>query len=128
VIPWGSNAILADVNVGVLYLFAITSLAFHRSSWPVGLQQQYSMYGGMRAVAQLLAFEVPLTLSAWACDPHRQPQLQHVVGAQTTCGSVPADPRRRGVLVAGMGRTRSIPLTSRAESELVTGYFTSTRG
>jgi NADH-quinone oxidoreductase subunit H len=65
VIPFGSNAVLADVNVGVLFLFAITSLVFpavFMAGW--SSNNKYSMMGGMRAIAQLLAFEVPLVMSA----------------------------------------------------------------
>ena len=66
VIPFSHGGTLADVNVGVLYLFAITSLAFPSVLFLAGWasNNKYAMIGGMRAVAQLLAFEVPLTMSA----------------------------------------------------------------
>jgi NADH-quinone oxidoreductase subunit H len=132
VIPWGSNAILADVNVGVLYLFAITSLAFpslFMAGW--ASNNKYSMYGGMRAVAQLLAFEVPLTLSALGVVILTGSlSLQHVVGAQTHLWFL--FPQLLGAavfLVAGMAENAIHPFDlTEAESELVTGYFTEYSG
>ena len=65
VIPMGSGIHLADPEVGLVYVFAVASLA------SVGLvmagyasNNKYSLLGGMRAVAQNLAYEIPLVLIA----------------------------------------------------------------
>ena len=65
VIPMGSGIHLADPEVGLVYVFAVASVA------SVGLvmagyasNNKYSMLGGLRAVAQNLAYEIPLVLIA----------------------------------------------------------------
>ena len=65
VIPMGSGIHLADPEVGLVYVFAIASVA------SLGLvmagyasNNKYSMLGGLRAVAQNLAYEIPLVLIA----------------------------------------------------------------
>jgi len=132
VIPWSSHGSLADVNVGVLYLFAITSLAFpslFMAGW--ASNNKYSMYGGMRAVAQLLAFEVPLTMSVLG--------VVILSGTLSTQGVVLAQhnlwfifPQVLGAivfLIAGMAENAIHPFDlTEAESELVTGYFTEYSG
>jgi NADH-quinone oxidoreductase subunit H len=65
VIPMGSGIHLADPEVGLVYVFAIASIA------SLGLvmagyasNNKFSMLGGLRAVAQNLAYEIPLILIA----------------------------------------------------------------
>ena len=65
VIPMGSGIHLADPEVGLVYVFAIASIA------SLGLvmagyasNNKFSMLGGLRAVAQNLAYEIPLVLIA----------------------------------------------------------------
>ena len=65
VIPMGSGIHLADPEVGLVYVFAIASIA------SLGLvmagyasNNKYSLLGGLRAVAQNLAYEIPLILIA----------------------------------------------------------------
>jgi NADH-quinone oxidoreductase subunit H len=65
VIPMGSGIQLADPEAGLAYVFAVASIA------SVGLvmagyasNNKYSMLGGLRAVAQNLAYEIPLVITA----------------------------------------------------------------
>jgi NADH-quinone oxidoreductase subunit H len=65
VIPMGSGIQLADPEVGLAYVFAVASIA------SVGLvmagyssNNKYSLLGGLRAVAQNLAYEIPLIITA----------------------------------------------------------------
>ena len=65
VIPMGNGIQLADPEVGLAYVFAVASIA------SVGLvmagyasNNKYSMLGGLRAVAQNLAYEIPLIITA----------------------------------------------------------------
>src|SRR6056297_1127303 len=64
VIPFGNNLHLADPEVGLAYVYATASMA------SVGLvmagyasNNKYSFLGGLRAVAQNLAYEIPLILT-----------------------------------------------------------------
>ena len=64
VIPWGTGTFLADLNVGILFIIAITSLstfAIVMAGW--GSQNRYAMFGAMRAVALLISYEIPMALS-----------------------------------------------------------------
>ncbi|KAG8488853.1 hypothetical protein CXB51_016763 [Gossypium anomalum] len=63
IIPFSSRLILADLNISIFLWIAISSIA------PVGLlmlgygsNNKYSFLGGLRAAAQLISYEIPLTL------------------------------------------------------------------
>ncbi|RHN51272.1 putative NADH dehydrogenase (quinone) [Medicago truncatula] len=63
VIPFGYNFVLSDFNIGVFLWIAISSIA------PIGLlmsgygsNNKYSFLGGLRAAAQSISYEIPLTL------------------------------------------------------------------
>lgn len=64
VIPFGKGIVGTDVNIGVLYVISISSLtviAVLMAGW--GGCNKYGVLGGIRAVAQMFSFEVPLALS-----------------------------------------------------------------
>ncbi len=73
VIPWGSSVImfgreiplyLADVNVGVLYLTAVSSIAVYGivlAGW--SSNNKYALMGGLRSSAQMVSYEIALGLS-----------------------------------------------------------------
>jgi NADH-quinone oxidoreductase subunit H len=64
VIPMGEGLIVADLNVGILYIIAITTLtviSLLMAGW--GSNNKYALLGGMRSAAQVVSYEVPLALS-----------------------------------------------------------------
>ncbi len=64
VIPLGPGAILADLNVGVLYFVAVGSVSavgIYMAGW--GSNNKYALIAAMRTVAQIVSYELPLVLS-----------------------------------------------------------------
>ena len=64
VVPFGKNTFIADLNIGILFIVAVTSLntiGIFMSGLASG--NKYAMYGAMRGVAQLISYEVPMVLS-----------------------------------------------------------------
>ena len=67
VLPIGRNMVAANLDAGVLFFFAIGSiseLSVFMAGW--SSSNKYSLLGAMRAVAQMISYEVPLLLSSIA--------------------------------------------------------------
>lgn len=63
VLPVGRNMVVADLNAGVLFFFAVgtlVELAVFMAGW--SSRSKYSLLGAMRAIAQMISYEVPLVL------------------------------------------------------------------
>ena len=85
VLPFAPGLVGADMNIGLLYFFAVGSLGV------VGLMMagwssfnKYSLLGGLRAAAQIVSYEIPLTLGVVgvvAPGRHAEPQ-QHRARAE----------------------------------------------
>lgn len=64
VMPFDNHVVVADLNVGILYIIAITSftvIAILSAGW--SSNNKYSLLGGFRSAAQIVSYEVPLVLS-----------------------------------------------------------------
>jgi NADH-quinone oxidoreductase subunit H len=65
VLPIGRNMVLANLDAGVLFFFAISSvmeLTIFMAGW--SSSNKYSLLGAMRAIAQMISYEVPLILAS----------------------------------------------------------------
>jgi NADH-quinone oxidoreductase subunit H len=61
VIPFSAKMVLADINVGILYLFAVSSLGVYgiiMSGW--SSNSKYPFLGGLRSAAQMVSYEVSI--------------------------------------------------------------------
>lgn len=67
VLPIGRNMVAANLDGGVLFFFAVgsaTELAVFMAGW--SSRNKYSLLGAMRAIAQMISYEIPLILSSVA--------------------------------------------------------------
>ncbi len=132
VIPIYRGVVVADMNVGLLFFLAMSSLAVYSvvlAGW--SSHSKYSLIGGLRAAAQMVSYEVFMGLSlvgvvllAGSFD------LQDIVEGQRGVWYV--IPQFVGFVVfviAALAETRRIPFDLvEAESELVAGYHTEYSG
>ena len=64
VVPFGNGLIVADLNIGILYVIAVTTftiISLLMAGW--GSNNKYALLGGIRSAAQVVSYEVPMILS-----------------------------------------------------------------
>ena len=131
VIPFARNTSLADLNIGVLYIIAITSvttLGIFMAGWSSG--NRFAMFGAMRGVAMLISYEVPTVLSlVGVVLLAGSMQMTEVVNAQTLPFIIV---QPLGMVVFLLGISAELNRTPfdivEAESELTAGYHTEYSG
>ena len=127
VIPVGNGLVIANINVGVLYLFAISSLGVYgilMAGW--SSNSKYAFLGGLRSAAQMVSYEVSMgfiiitvLLVAGSLN------LSDIVRAQqeTIWFVVPLFPMAIIFFISTLAETNRHPFDMpEAESELVSGY------
>lgn len=63
-IPFGDGLIIADLDIGIFFILAVSSMAvigFIMGGW--ASNNKWSLYGGMRAASQIVSYEIPVALS-----------------------------------------------------------------
>jgi NADH-quinone oxidoreductase subunit H len=64
VLPWGRNMVLANLDVGVVFILALSSLAaLAVFAGGYGSNNKYAMFGAMRVIAMLVSYEIPIVLA-----------------------------------------------------------------
>jgi len=134
VIPFGPNLIFRDLDVGVFYALAISSLStigILMAGWSSA--NKYSLMGGLRAAGQLIAYELPLVLAVvGSVILAGTMSLQGIVEAQIEAGYPFVVIQFVGFgifMIAALAELSRIPFDMPiAESELVMGYLTEYSG
>jgi len=126
VIPFDAGMVLADINVGILYLFAISSLGVYgilMAGW--ASNSKYAFLGAMRSAAQMVSYEVSMGLiiiTVLMCAGSLN--LSAIVEAQKTVWYViPLFPMAVIFFISTLAETNRHPFDlPEAEAELVAGY------
>ena len=140
VLPVGRNMAALDLDTGVLFFFAVgaaTELSVFMAGW--SSRNKYSLLGAMRAIAQMISYEVPLILSAVT--------VIMAVGSLSTVKIVEAQAGYWGILpgwyvltpwglagfilfmIAGAAESNRSPFDlPEGESEIIAGYYTEYSG
>ena len=132
VIPFGATQVLADINVGILYLFAVSSLGVYgiiMGGW--ASNSKYPFLGAIRSAAQMVSYEVSIgviIINVLLCVGSLN--LNDIVIAQQNLWFViPLFPMFVIFFISALAETDRPPFDlPEAEAELVAGYQTEYSG
>ena len=132
VIPFSNEMVLADINVGVLYLFAVSSLGVYgiiMGGW--ASNSKYPFLGAIRSAAQMISYEVSIgiiIINVLLCVGSLN--LNEIVLAQENVWFIfPLFPVFIIYFISALAETNRPPFDlPEAESELVAGYQTEYSG
>jgi len=132
VIPFSATQVLADINVGVLYLFAVSSLGVYgiiMGGW--ASNSKYPFLGAIRSAAQMVSYEVSIgviIINVLLCVGSLN--LNDIVLAQKNLWFViPLFPMFVIFFISALAETNRPPFDlPEAEAELVAGYQTEYSG
>ena len=128
VIPFGEGLVLCDLDVGMLYIFAISSLGVYgviMAGW--ASNSKYAFLGALRSAAQMVSYEVSMGLiiiSVLLCAGSLN--LIEIINSQKSIWYVvPLFPCFLMFFISILAETNRAPFDlPEAEAELVAGYFT----
>ena len=132
VIPFGADQVLADINVGILYIFAVSSLGVYgiiMGGW--ASNSKYPFLGAIRSAAQMVSYEVSIgiiIINVLLCVGSLN--LNDIVIAQENMWFIiPLFPMFVIFFISALAETNRPPFDlPEAEAELVAGYQTEYSG
>jgi NADH-quinone oxidoreductase subunit H len=127
VIPFNAGVVIANINVGILYLFAISSLGVYgiiMAGW--ASNSRYAFLGALRSAAQMVSYEVAIgfvLVTVLLCAGSLN--LSAIVMAQRTVWfAAPLLPMFIIFFISGLAETNRLPFDlPEGETEIVAGYF-----
>ncbi len=128
VIPFSPGVVLSDINVGILYLFAVSSLAVYgviMAGW--ASNSKYPFLGALRSAAQMVSYEVSIgfvIITVLLCVGSLN--LSKIVEAQSSVWfAVPLLPMFIIFFISALAETNRLPFDlPEDEATLVAGFFT----
>ncbi len=129
VIPFGEGMVIADVNAGVLYIFAMSSLGVYGvliSGWATN--SKYAMFGALRSAAQTISYEISMGFSlVGVLLASNSMNLTQVVMSQSGgilhWWFIPLFPLFMVFWISGIAETNRAPFDmAEGESEIVAGF------
>lgn len=132
VIPFGMGLVPVDLDLGIMYYLAISSVstvAFLMAGW--GSNNKYSLLGGMRAVAQMISYEIPLIFSLLGVVMIAESfSLTKIVEAQSVVPFIVLQPIAFIIyVIAGIAEVNRAPFDLvEADQEVVAGPMTEYTG
>ena len=132
VIPFSETLVVADINVGILYIFAVSSLGVYgiiMAGW--ASNSKYPFLGALRSAAQMVSYEVSIGLiiiNVLLCAGSLN--LKDIVLAQKNIWfAIPLFPMFVIFFISALAETNRPPFDlPEAEAELVAGYQTEYSG
>lgn len=131
-VPFAKNLVVQDFGLGLLYIFAVSSLGVigvFMAGWGSG--NKYSLLGAMRASAQIISYEIPLVLSVLSIVMLTGSlNMIKIVEAQGQVWFAFSQPIAFLIyFISALAETNRAPFDiSEAESELVAGFHTEYSG
>ena len=128
VIPFAPGWVVSDINVGVMYLFAVSSLSIYgviMAGW--ASNSKYPFLGALRSAAQMVSYEVSIgfvIITVLLCVGSLN--LTKIVEAQTTVWfAIPLLPMFIVFFISALAETNRLPFDlPEDEATLVAGFFT----
>lgn len=129
VIPFGQDLVIANINAGVLYIFAMSSLSVYGvliSGWATN--SKYAMFGALRSAAQTVSYEIAMGFSlVGVLLASSSMNLTNVVMSQAGgilhWWFVPLFPLFMVFWISGIAETNRAPFDmAEGESEIVAGF------
>ena len=126
VIPFGEGLVLADLNVGIMYLFAVSSLGVYgiiTAGW--SSNSKYAFLGALRSAAQMVSYEVSLgviIITVLLCVGSLN-LSDIIIAQQSVWFCIPLAPMFIMFFISALAETNRHPFDlPEAEAELVAGY------
>ena len=132
IIPFAPGIVVADLNVGVLFFLAMSSLGVYSivlGGW--ASNNKYSLLGALRGASQMIAYEVFMGLSLMGVVMlSKSFNLTDIVAAQRHLWFVVTQPVGFVIFfIAGLAETHRLPFDiPEAESELIAGFHSEYSG